>query len=369
MRVIMTGGGTGGHIYPAVAIADEIRRRDKNAEILFVGAEIGMEGDLVPKCGYDIKLIPADGFNRKKLSTNFVAVKRIVQGTFKVKKIIKEFKPDVVIGTGGYASAPAIKTAQNMNIPTYIHEQNAFPGMSNKMQEKKAKRVFLGFKEASKYFKHPEKHVVCGNPVREDFIKADREKARKELGIDNDDFVLLAFGGSQGAGRINKAMIKVIEAFNGMKDIKIYLGTGKYYYDAILKEFSDAGIELQDNISILEYIDDMPKYLAASDIMLGRSGALTVAEVTVCGVPAIFIPSPNVTGNHQYFNAKAVADNGGAIIIEEKDLDNDLLISTIHKLKNDREALKIMAGNSKKSAFPESVKVIYDNIINTSDIL
>lgn len=369
MRVIMTGGGTGGHIYPAVAIADEIRSRDKNAEILFVGAEIGMEKDLVPKCGYKIELIPADGFNRTKIINNFVAAKRIIKGTIKAKKIIKEFKPDVVIGTGGYASAPVIKTAQNMGIPTYIHEQNAFPGMSNKMQEKKARRVFLGFEAASKYFKYPEKHVVCGNPVREDFIIADRDKSRADLGIDKDDFVLLAFGGSQGAGRVNKAMIKVIEAFNGMKDIKIILGAGGYYYDAIIKEFKDAGIELQDNISIMEYIDDMPKYLSASDLMIGRSGALSVAEVTVCGVPAIFIPSPNVTGNHQFFNAKAVADNGGAMIIEEKDLDNETLISIIHQLKNDREALKIMAVKSKESSFPEAVKVIYDNVIDTSDIL
>lgn len=365
MRVIMTGGGTGGHIYPAVAIADEIKRCDENAEILFVGAEIGMEKDLVPKCGYNIELIPADGFNRTKIINNFVAAKRIIKGTIKAKKIIKEFKPDVVIGTGGYASAPVIKTAQSMNIPTYIHEQNAFPGMSNKMQEKKARRVFLGFEAASKYFKYPEKHVVCGNPVRNDFIEADRDKARASLGIKPDDFVLLAFGGSQGAGRVNKAMIKVIEAFNGVKDIKIFLGAGGYYYDAILKEFRDSGIELHDNISIMEYIDDMPKYLAASDLMIGRSGALSVAEVTVCGVPAIFIPSPNVTGNHQFFNAKAVADNGGAIIIEEKDLDNDELISKIHQLKNDRNALETMAQKSRESSFPEAVKVIYDTVISS----
>lgn len=365
MRVIMTGGGTGGHIYPAVAIADEIKRRDENAEILFVGAEIGMEGDLVPKCGYDIELMPVDGFNRKKLLKNFAVLKKLHVSNKMAKGIIRDFKPDVVIGTGGYASAPVVKTAQKMGVPTYIHEQNAFPGVSNKLQEKGARRVFLGFEAASKYFKHPEKHVACGNPVRNDFIEADRDKARASLGIKPDDFVLLAFGGSQGAGRVNKAMIKVIEAFNGVKDIKIFLGAGGYYYDAILKEFRDSGIELHDNISIMEYIDDMPKYLAASDLMIGRSGALSVAEVTVCGVPAIFIPSPNVTGNHQFFNAKAVADNGGAIIIEEKELDNDELISKIHQLKNDRNALETMAQKSRESSFPEAVKVIYDTVISS----
>lgn len=361
----MTGGGTGGHIYPAVAIADEIRTHDKNAEILFVGAEIGMEGELVPKCGYDIELIPADGFNRKKLVSNFSVAKKLIKGTIKAKKIIKNFKPDVVIGTGGYASVPVISVAQNMDIPTYIHEQNAFPGMSNKMQEKKAKRVFLGFGAAGQYFKYPEKHVVCGNPVRESFIKADRDKARKELGIDSEEFVLLAFGGSQGAGRVNKAMIEVIEAFNGVEGMRIYLGAGGYYYEAILKEFQEKGIKLEDNISIMEYIDDMPKYLASSNLMIGRSGALSVAEVTVCGVPAVFIPSPNVTGNHQYYNAKAVADNGGAMIIEEKDLDDKTLISTINSIRNDKEKIKVMAERSRESAFPDSAKIIYETVMES----
>lgn len=361
----MTGGGTGGHIYPAVAIADEIRQRYEDAEILFVGAEIGLEKDLVPKCGYNIELIQADGFNRKKLMTNFVAIKRIMNGSKRAKEILKEYKPDMVIGTGGYASMPVTRAAQKMGIPTYVHEQNAFPGMTNKMLERKARNVFLGFGAASTYFKHPEKHVTCGNPVRDDFIKADREKARAALGIKPDDFVLLAFGGSQGAGRINKAMMKVIETFNGKENFKIILGTGSYYYDVIHKEFRDNGVELQENISILEYIDDMPKYLAASDLMIGRSGALSVAEVTVCGVPAIFVPSPNVTGNHQYFNAKAVEEKGGAIIIEEKDLDDEKLVSEIQKLKNNPEMLKKMSTKSLECSLPEAAKVIVDKVLET----
>lgn len=367
MKIIMTGGGTGGHIYPAVAIADEIKRHDNNAEILFVGAEIGMEKDIVPKCGYPIELIQADGFNRKNLLSNIEVVKKLKKGSERATEILKDFKPDAVIGTGGYASAPIARAAQKMGISTYIHEQNAFPGMSNKMQEKKAKKVFLGFEEASEFFKHPEKHVVCGNPVREEFITADREKSRSALGFKDDDFVLLAFGGSQGAGRINKAMMSVIEAFNGVENFRICLGTGSYYYDAILEEFSDKGIELKDNIAVMEYIDDMPKYLAAADLMIGRSGALSVAEVTVCGVPAIFIPSPNVTGNHQYFNARAVEEKGGAIIIEEKDLENEKLVSVIQHLKNDTEALKDMAKKSAGCALPDAAKIIYDNVMDTYD--
>lgn len=365
MRVIMTGGGTGGHIYPAVAIADEIKRCDRDAEILFVGAEIGMEGTLVPKCGYDIELIPVEGFERGRILCNIDILQKYHKANKKSKKIIRDFKPDVVIGTGGYASAPVVKTAQKMGIPTYIHEQNAFPGISNKMQEKKAVRVFLGFAEGSAHFRYPEKHVVTGNPVRTDFIKADRQKTRQALGFKDNDFVLLAFGGSQGAGRINKAMIKVVEAFNGVGDIRICLGTGKHYYDAIIKELQESGVELKDNIKVMEYIDDMPKYLSAADLVVSRSGALTVAEVTVCGRPAAFIPSPNVSGNHQFFNARAVEEKGGAIIIEEKELDNDKLISIILGLKNDPQALHEMSEKSAACALPDAVKIIYDSVIDT----
>lgn len=365
MKVIMTGGGTGGHIYPAVAIADEIKRRDSNAEILFVGAEIGMEKRLVPKAGYKIELIPVEGFERRQILCNLGILQKYASANMKSKRIIKKFRPDIVIGTGGYASLPVIRTAQKMGIPTYIHEQNAFPGISNKIQEKKALKVFLGFEEGSKFFKHPEKHVVTGNPVRSDFINVDRSKVRKELGFKEDDFVLLAFGGSQGAARVNRAMMKVIEAFNGLDDIKICLGTGKDYYDVILKEFEESGITLGENIRVMEYIDDMPGYLASSDIVVSRSGALTVAEVTVCGRPALFIPSPNVSGNHQYFNARAVEEKGGAIIVEEKELDGDKLVSNILKLKNDPEILRDMSEKSKLCALPEAVKTICDNVFAT----
>lgn len=362
MKVIMTGGGTGGHIYPAIAIADEIKKRNADAEILFVGAELGMEGDIVPKFGYNIELIPADGFNRTNPIKNIEAANRIIRGNIKAKKIIKQFNPDFVIGTGGYASAPVVRAAQKMKIPTYIHEQNAFPGMTNKILEKKATNVFLGFEKASNYFKYPEKHVFCGNPVRKEFVEASRRQARIDLGYGDGEFVILAFGGSQGAGKINQAMMKVIEALNGVDGFRICLGTGSYYYDLILKELEDGEMKLASNITIIEYIEDMPKYLAASDLLISRSGALTVAEVTVCGIPTVFIPSPNVTNNHQYHNAKAVEELGGAVIIEEKNLENEKLISIIHKLKNDGEVLNDMMEKCRLCGKPDAVKVICDTI-------
>ena len=365
MKVIMTCGGTGGHIYPAIAIADEIKKRKPDSRILFVGSEIGLESTLVPENGYNIELISADGFNRQHLLKNIEVMKKLRKGGRRSREILKEFRPDVVIGTGGYASAPIMTAAQKMDIPTYVHEQNAVPGMANKLLEKNVKKLFLGFEEASKYFKYPEKHVVAGNPVRSEFITTSREEARAELGFKPADFVLLAFGGSQGAGRVNKAMLKIIETFNGVKDFKICLATGGYYYDAINKELEDKGIKVENNVRIMEYIYDMAKYLAASDLVISRSGALTVAEATVCGKPAIFIPSPLVTGNHQFFNAKAVADKGGAIVIEEKELDNDKLVSEILKLKNNSGILKDMSEKSRSCAPLKATKIICDNIMGS----
>ncbi|MCQ2546247.1 MAG: undecaprenyldiphospho-muramoylpentapeptide beta-N-acetylglucosaminyltransferase [Clostridia bacterium] len=363
MKVIMTGGGTGGHIYPAIAIADEIKKRNPDADILFVGAERGLEKKLVPQRGYQIKLIPVAGFNRKNLLKNIAVIRKLMKGNAQAKKIIEDFGPDFVVGTGGYASAPMVKTAQKMKIPTYIHEQNAYPGVTNKLLEKGVRKVFLGFAKAAEYFKKPEKLVVAGNPVRDEFMNPDREKARAKLGFDRDEFVLLAFGGSQGAGRINKAMINVIRHYNGQKGIRICLGAGSYYYAAIMESFRDEGFEPADNISIMEYIEDMASYLAAADLVVSRSGALTVAETTVSGTPALFIPSPMVTGNHQYYNALAVAEAGGAIIIEEKDLEDEKLIAQIEELKASPERLGEMAEKSRMCGPVSATGIICDGIL------
>lgn len=359
----MTGGGTGGHIYPAIAIADEIKKRNPKAEILFVGAERGLEKKLVPERGYEIKLITVDGFNRRNPVKNIEVIRKLMKGNAQSKKILEEFKPDFVVGTGGYASAPIVKTAQRRGIPTYIHEQNAYPGMTNKLLEKHVRKVFLGFEKGKEHFSETEKLIVSGNPVRDEFLNEDRRKARKELGFTDGDFVVLAFGGSQGAGRINKAMLNVIKRFNGEKNIKICLGAGSYYYNAIMVTLEEEGFKKAGNIEILEYISDMAKYLSAADLVISRSGALTVAEATVSGAPAIFIPSPMVTGNHQYFNALAVAEKGGAIIIEEKELDDDKLIDIILELKDNPQKIKAMARKSRECGQDNAAKIICDTIL------
>ncbi len=342
MRVIMTCGGTGGHIYPAVAIADEFRRRDPDTEILFIGSEIGMEKDLIPQTGYEITLISADGFSRT-LRGMILSVRRLLKGRKQAKKLIREYRPDIVVGTGGYASAPVVYMAEKAKVPTYIHEQNAIPGKTNKLLASSARKIFLGFRKAGEYFRDPEKHIFTGNPVRREFMELSREEARKRLGIAEDEFTVLAFGGSQGAGRLNREMIKVIHEFSGQKGIRVLLGCGGYYYDAIMEEFREEGFTPADNIVIMEYIQDMAAFLKASDLVISRSGALTVAEVAVSGVPAVFVPFPQAAENHQFYNAQAVAEAGGAEVIEEKDLADDIILRRIRHYMENPGQLKEMA--------------------------
>lgn len=346
MKIMMTGGGTGGHIYPAIAIADEMKSRMEDAEILFVGAEIGMEKDIVPESGYEIALISADGFGRN-LRANARAAKRVLKGRQQAKELIRFFAPDVVIGTGGYASAPVVSAAGRSGIPTYIHEQNAIPGKTNKFLGRKARKIFLGFSRAGEFFRDPGKHVLTGNPVRKEFAGLDREEIRRRLGIPEDHFVVLAFGGSQGAGRLNREMVRVIEKHAGDPAFHVLLGTGSYYYDAVLTELAEKGIRPGENIRVMEYIHNMAELLGASDLVISRSGALTVAEVTACGVPAIFVPFPRATENHQYYNALSVSSAGGALIIEEEKLDTERMNNEIDRLRSNPARL---AGMREKCA-------------------
>ena len=361
MRIIMTGGGTGGHVYPAIAIADEFKRRDPDTEILFVGAEIGMEKDIVPARGYKIELIDADGFS-KSLRGTILTATRVMRGSMQARRILRKFRPDFVVGTGGYASAPVVIQAQNMGIPTFIHEQNAIPGRTNKFLERRVTNVFLGFEKAGESFKYKDKQVLAGNPVRSEFMSMNKEEARAKLGFKPTDFVVLSFGGSQGAGRINKAMIDTIQQMTDEPDMVFCMGTGSYYYDAILQDVKSRGFE-SSRVRIMKYIEDMASYLSAADLVISRSGALTVAEVTICGAPTIFIPFPQAAENHQYYNAMAVAQEGGAVVIEEKELKETTLSEEIHKLRRDPVILADMSEKSRKCGPVNAAQIICDTII------
>lgn len=355
MRVIMTGGGTGGHIYPAISIADAVKKRFPYSEILFVGTEKGLESTIVPKAGYEIRYITSSGFNRKHLSKNIKTVKDLMKGLNEAGEIIKEFKPDKVIGTGGYVSGPVVFAAAKKGIDTYIHEQNALPGLTNKLLQGKVKKIFSGYEEGIKAFKDHKKVVFTGNPVRAEFINQDRELARKNLGLKKDDFMLLAFGGSRGAGRLNSAMLKSLDILLTRKELKVFLISGRNYYDAVKSE-------LKHEIKLMPYSDEMNVLLSASDLVISRSGALATAEINALGKASILIPSPNVTNNHQYYNAKAVADKNAAILIPEDELNEKNLTKKIFYLMDNPTILKEMEKNSKLMGKIDSAEIICDSL-------
>ncbi|MDD3169454.1 MAG: undecaprenyldiphospho-muramoylpentapeptide beta-N-acetylglucosaminyltransferase [Eubacteriales bacterium] len=343
-------------------MADKIRRKHPDAEILFVGTERGMEKELVPKNGYEIRFITVSGFHRKQLWKNLKTAVDLAKGNRQADRIIKEFGPDLVIGTGGYVCGPVVRAAHKRGIRTYIHEQNAFPGVTNKLLEKYVDKVFISFPESKRYFKDQSKLVVTGNPIRKSFLICGMNFSREKMSIRPNEFVILCFGGSLGAGRINSTMLYVIETVNSMTDIRLYFITGKNYYGKVMDALKEKDISLNHNINILEYADNIHEYLSSADLVISRAGALTVSEITACGKASILIPSPNVTGNHQYFNAKVVADKGGAIIMEEKDLTDEKLLGTILRLKNNKEALNSMSEASACVGRLDAVDTIYDQL-------
>lgn len=362
MRVIVTGGGSGGHIYPAIAIADKIKEKEPESEILYIGNDIGLEKDIVPQTGYPMELVSAKWLDRRNILKIFDTGFSTMRGIRQAYKIMKKFKPDAVIGTGGFVCVPVMYAGHKYGAKCYLHEQNAFPGVANKTLEKFADKVFLGFPEASHYFHQPEKHIVVGNPVRRRFYDIDKIAAREKLGIPQNDFTVFSFGGSQGAEKINEVAFELMEAVNGHDGVSFIFGTGSQYYDEVLEKAESRGIEIRDNIRVKSYINDMESYLGAADLIISRAGALSVAETTVCGKASILIPSPNVTGNHQFFNAKSVADRGGTVLIEEKDLNPEGLLAEVMRLKNNPEILEKMSRASKACAPLSATELIYSEI-------
>ncbi len=359
MRVIMTGGGTGGHIYPAIAIADKIREKNPEAEILFVGTERGLEKTLVPQNGYPIEFITVSGFNRKNMIKNIKVAGELFKGSRQSQKIIKEFKPDVVIGTGGYVCGPVVRAAHKMGIKTFIHEQNAFPGITNKILEKHVDKVFISFEGARRYFKRKEKLVLSGNPVRQSFFQIDSSEAREKLGIPKESFNILCFGGSRGAEKINEVMKDVAMSLNGVKNVSLYFVTGSVHYDKIMQDMEELNFTNRGNIQFIKYINNMQDYLAAANLVICRAGALTLSELTVCGKASVLIPSPFVTGNHQYYNAKAIADEGAAILIEEKKLTPDRIMEVISEMQGDPDKIEKMEKVSRELAPDNATEIIY----------
>ncbi len=363
MKVLITGGGTGGHIYPAIAIANKIQSGMKDSQILFVGTEKGLESDLVPKAGYELKTITVRGFRRKISFDTIRSVKDLFKGLQEAGAIIKSFRPDVVIGTGGYVCGPVVFVASLMNIKTVIHEQNVVPGVTNKILSKFVNKILISFEESSRYFSNSSKLAVTGNPVRKEFIQYDREKFRSELGIVDDRIIVTSFGGSRGAEKINEVMLEVMKRFNDRKDITIHHITGERHYGQMMEKFKAMNLAHSINLSLLAYVHDMPKLMGASDLIISRSGAITLAEVTAMGLPSILIPSPHVTNNHQEYNARVLEKNGAAVLLLEKDLNDKNIVDLLHLFIRDRERLVEMSARSKSLAKENATELIYANIL------
>ena len=363
MRVLFTGGGTAGHINPALAVAGYLREQEPDTKILYVGNRGGMEERLVPRAGYEMAFITISGFQRrlsfKNLMKNLRTVERIFTATAETKRIIKDFAPDVCVGTGGYVSGPVIREAAKLGVPSVIHESNAYPGVTTKLLSKQVHTVLLAVPDAKKYFDESVRTVITGNPVRGEVLRMDREQARKELGLDSRPLVL-SFGGSLGAAMLNRAAAYMLaESAKSGKYQHIH-GYGQND-PMFLEELSEYGLDLPRNpqIRVLDYIHNMPTCLAAADLVISRAGAMTLSEIEAKGKASILIPSPNVAENHQFHNAMALVKRGAGEIIEEKDLTGEALWKKVEKILSDPERLKSLGENAQKMDILDANNRIY----------
>lgn len=348
MNLIFTCGGTAGHINPAIAVANRMKERDPECRILFIGATGHMEEKLVPQAGYEVRCLPGSGLSRKLnlagIRKNIYAVKCVLDAVKRCREIFREFQPDAVIGTGGYASFPALYAAQSMGIPTCVHESNAVPGVTTKLAANKATRVLVAFEESVKHYKHPEKVEVVGMPVQSEFLYTTREKARQELGLEG--YVVVSAFGSLGAKVMNETMADVmaLEQKDGFPFHHIH-ATGSFGREWMPQRVKDNGVDYErcPALDIREYIYDMPKEMAAADVIIGRAGSATCNEIAASGTPCILVPSPNVTNNHQEKNARVLESGGGAIVMLEKECTPEKMYQQIRTLLADEKRREEMS--------------------------
>ncbi len=364
-RILIAAGGTGGHINPALGTAGYIKEKHPDAQIIFAGTADKMEARLVPEAGYELRTIEISGFWRsfspEAIKHNLGTLSKLLKSSSQAKKIIKDFKPDLVIGFGGYVSGPVLRMAAKMGIPTAVHEQNAFPGVTNKALAGSVDRVMLTVPQAQQYIKAKNPCVITGLPIRGDLLKTDRDFARAELGI-SDKPLILSMGGSLGAKPVNDAVLGLIVNKHKDNDCVFLHATGKGGAEAFKEKLEQQGVDLSNpNIRIVEYID-IPKCLPAADLVISRSGASTLSELQALGKPSVLIPSPYVTENHQYHNAMALVNNGAAEILEEKNLTPDTLTEKVNGLISDRSRLEAVGRNAKEMAVLDATQRIYETL-------
>ncbi|QBN18729.1 undecaprenyldiphospho-muramoylpentapeptide beta-N-acetylglucosaminyltransferase [Flavobacterium nackdongense] len=354
LKFILSGGGTGGHIYPAVAIANELKSRFPNAEFLFVGAQDKMEMQKVPQSGYKIEGLWIAGLQRKLTLQNAMFPFKLLDSLWKSRKILKKFKPDVVIGTGGFASGPLLQMANSLQIPTVIQEQNSFPGITNKLLSKKANKICVAYENLEQFFPK-EKMILTGNPVRQDLIDIESKKAEAihYFNLDATKKTLLVLGGSLGARRVNQLIEKELGKFESL-EVQVIWQCGKLYFEDYKKYHSG-------DVQVLAFIDRMDLVYAAADIVISRAGASSVSELCIVGKPVLFIPSPNVAEDHQTKNAQSIVDKKGAMMIKESELDSEFSL-VFEALLKDIGKQELLSKNIKQLALPNATKEIVDEI-------
>ena len=349
MNVIFTCGGTAGHINPAIAVANLLKERHPDAKFLFIGAQGHMEEKLVPQAGYELICLPGSGLSRKLnmagIKKNVYAVKCVLSAVSQCKKIIKEFGADVIVGTGGYASFPALLAGHQMKIPTVVHESNAVPGLTTKMAAKIVDRVLVCFEESKQYYKNPDAVEVVGMPVRKEFFFGDHDKARKELGVEDGKPLVVSTFGSQGARMMNLTVADMF-ALEQAEDFPFHHthAVGSFGWGWMPDKVKEKGVDLAKSpaIDMREYIYNMPTVMAAADVIIARAGSATCNEIAATGVPCILIPSPNVTNNHQEKNARTLEAAGGAIVVLEMDCTPEKIYGLVKELLADENRRKEM---------------------------
>ena len=368
MNVIFTCGGTGGHINPAIAVADLLRQRRPETNILFVGAEDGMENKLVPAAGYDLETLKISNFQRKLTPAgiwhNLVTAGHIAGSLRKASKLIDRFAPDVIIGTGGYASFPTLKMGTRKGIPTAVHESNAVPGLATRLVADNVDRIMVSFPESANRYRHPERVVATGTPVRSEFIYTKRADARAALGLDERPLVV-SYWGSLGAREMNKIIAKFM-ALESQTDAFHHIhATGSFGWRWMPDFVREQGVDLEKhpNIRMQEYINNMPTVMAAADLVICRAGASTISEIEAAAVPCIMVPSPNVTDNHQAHNAETLAKRGSALVLPESECSGERLYETVRELLAQPERLTDMRKALQQSAVLDSAERIYQQVL------
>ncbi|MBO0452793.1 undecaprenyldiphospho-muramoylpentapeptide beta-N-acetylglucosaminyltransferase [Candidatus Enterococcus murrayae] len=355
MRILVTGGGTGGHIYPALAFIRYVQKIQPDSEFLYVGTHRGLENKIVPETGISFKTIKIQGFKRKLSLDNLKTVQLFIESIRRSKEILREFQPDVVIGTGGYVSGSVVYAAARMKIPTIVHEQNSVPGITNKFLSHFADKIGICFPDAKQYF--PEaKTVLVGNPRAQEVVTSGKSDVLEQYGLLPDVPTVLIFGGSQGALKINQAVIQALPQFS-QKEYQVLYASGDRYYNEISEKF-DVG-KISRNLSLQPYIKNMTDVMANVDLLIGRAGATSIAEFTALGLPAILIPSPYVTNDHQTKNAQSLVNAGAVRMIADADLTGENLVNAVDEIMKDSEKREIMAKASRQEGIPDAAERLW----------